>query len=351
MPFLPCTEEFSCYDYEDKPWEGHDRPIEDLAGTWVNVDSPLEHYLVQGLNVTRTDSRGVHHFTIQWDRWRQCWQWGTHGRLFLEWLADDAIAWAPDVHSHHARVWRWHRVQPTAAGRCYGAPPTLASSAPAYGPGRRPRIHHNWEQPYPSTSGQWYVPPPMLPPGALLQGSMMVPTQRLEMAPSDWDAFESRQHYDHHDHHMHDHRHYNHGCQHHREQHFHRHEHYGYHNRRPRSDHYLDESARLPCGLTSCEVWDLLSREIGPDDYEMLLRLDKTVPKPTASAESLASLREIPQEEFMGGECTVCLSSFEADDSVVSLPCRHSFHHSCVTKWLSECRRMCPLCGAEVVAT
>ncbi|CAE7939633.1 unnamed protein product, partial [Symbiodinium sp. KB8] len=32
---------------------------------------------------------------------------------------------------------------------------------------------------------------------------------------------------------------------------------------------------QLPCGLTSVEVFDLLSREITPDDYELLLRLDR----------------------------------------------------------------------------
>lgn len=104
----------------------------------------------------------------------------------------------------------------------------------------------------------------------------------------------------------------------------------------------------MPCGLSASEVEDLLFREITPEDYDMLLRLDEMVAKPTASASSIESLPTTEGERVLGEECTVCLVPFEADDVVASLPCRHNFHRRCITKWLAECKRACPLCGAEL---
>lgn len=95
------------------------------------------------------------------------------------------------------------------------------------------------------------------------------------------------------------------------------------------------------------EVYDLLAREITPDDYELLLRLDKVVAKPTASQEIVEGLPAVSAKEFQGGNCTVCLSPFEADDVVAAMACKHHFHRCCISKWLSECRRTCPLCGVD----
>jgi len=159
-----------------------------------------------------------------------------------------------------------------------------------------------------------------------------------------WDFVEDSQHYQCHYHHDHRYQ---------REYHHHR-NHHGYHHWRPRGGGYSQFGmgtaayVRLPCGLTTGEVSDLFSRDITPEDYDLLLRLDKDVSKPTASSKCIEGLPSVPQEEFMDGECSVCLCKFEADDAVAALPCKHRFHRSCVTKWLAECRRMCPLCGVEV---
>jgi len=329
---------------ERKPWAGcHTRPLDDLEGTWVNVDCPVEQYMVQGHNVTRTDLRGTHHFTLHWDYERERWQWGTHGRLSLEWLGDDVISWVPDVHAQHAKVWHWRRSGPPPLR--HGAvvpPPVLAVSN--YGPvPRRPRTsasHHQWAQPYPTSSGQWCMPSTVIPPRTPFLGSSAAPTQWLQRG---WDFIDDGQQY-HHYHHD-------------RYQREYQHRDHGYYNWRARSHGYFDfgigsPTGSLPCGLSNCEVSDLMYREITPEDYDLLCRLDKATPKPTASAASIECLPVVHQKEFMGGECTectVCLSKFEAHDSVVALPCQHRFHRSCVAKWLSECRRMCPLCGVEVL--
>lgn len=36
-------------------------------------------------------------FSIHWDPGRLSWQWGRHGRLTMQWLGIDSIAWVPDM--------------------------------------------------------------------------------------------------------------------------------------------------------------------------------------------------------------------------------------------------------------
>mmetsp|Transcript_90912 Transcript_90912/g.142830 ORF Transcript_90912/g.142830 Transcript_90912/m.142830 type:complete len:354 (+) Transcript_90912:87-1148(+) len=343
MTLLSHPEETWHYD-ENITWRAlHAQRIEDLEGEWVNADSPLEQYVVQGLNVTRTDWRGTQHFTLQWDQQHQHWQWGTHGKLHLEWRADDTIAWVPNATSKHSRVWQWRR-RYSPSGRQVADASELTFEVSSYGPGRRPRINHV-DQPYPHQpiSNPWSAPTNQLPPGPTSPSTV---ARRIERTPRGWDSFGSYQDDGHASHRLdswdthRDHRHYRNNRGHHRD-------HYGYH-RRPRVD--TGYYNRLPCGLSSNEVYSLLHREITPEDYDLLLRLDEDVPKQTASAESVAGLRKVLQDEFMGAECSVCLAAFAAEDAVVALPCSHIFHRSCITKWLSECRKKCPLCGVEVVS-
>jgi len=104
---------------------------------------------------------------------------------------------------------------------------------------------------------------------------------------------------------------------------------------------------KLPCGLFESEAVDLLTRDITPDDYDVLLQLDETIDKPTASKARLASLTSMSATEFLGERCTICLLTFEKEDGVTALSCDHLFHSDCVLKWLSEHSRRCPVCGDE----
>jgi len=333
-----------------EPWGGcRAQPLADIDGTWVNVDSPFEQYTVEGFYVTRMDSRGTQHYTLHWDDEWQRWQWGTHGRLFLEWLTDDVISWVPEERYQNAKVWQWRRVraavvvpplppQPAAIGRRGQVAPPLPVVPSNYGPARSnygPLSRHgstqnHRAQPYSTPSNPWCMSScVVVPPRAALRGSGGVQAPPLPLY---------EQNYNHRAH------------QHHWNQ-------YGYHEWRPYGGCCYPEyavhgasSVNLACGLTAGEVSDLLTRDIGPEDYDLLLLLDKSVPKPTASAESIEGLPAVPKEEFMGGECSICLSRFEADDSVASLPCQHRFHRGCVAKWLSECHRKCPLCNSEALS-
>ncbi|KAI9914044.1 hypothetical protein PsorP6_005085 [Peronosclerospora sorghi] len=35
-------------------------------------------------------------------------------------------------------------------------------------------------------------------------------------------------------------------------------------------------------------------------------------------------------------ECVICLSDYEKDDTIISLPCGHTFHKGCVLRWILE---------------
>ncbi|BFZ58710.1 hypothetical protein PYCC9005_005775 [Savitreella phatthalungensis] len=49
-------------------------------------------------------------------------------------------------------------------------------------------------------------------------------------------------------------------------------------------------------------------------------------------------------------ECVICLDTFIDDEEVLQLPCHHVYHPDCITKWLVERKRVCPICKSDVVA-
>lgn len=109
----------------------------------------------------------------------------------------------------------------------------------------------------------------------------------------------------------------------------------------------LTQDVRLPCGLLPSQVSELLDRDITPDDYEMLLQLDESLARPTADRAAVEGLATLESEDFLGKSCAVCLLAFEPKDSVAVLQCKHPFHAHCISKWLLERNRWCPLCGGE----
>ena len=46
-------------------------------------------------------------------------------------------------------------------------------------------------------------------------------------------------------------------------------------------------------------------------------------------------------------DCNICLSDFEAEQDISTIPCFHLFHTSCLKPWL-ENHRECPSCKHEV---
>eukprot|EP00928_Gymnodinium_smaydae_P053080 TRINITY_DN37158_c0_g1_i1.p2 TRINITY_DN37158_c0_g1~~TRINITY_DN37158_c0_g1_i1.p2 ORF type:complete len:261 (+),score=57.01 TRINITY_DN37158_c0_g1_i1:129-911(+) len=117
-----------------------------------------------------------------------------------------------------------------------------------------------------------------------------------------------------------------------------------------------EPGAVLPCGLKQAELMDLMYRDLKPEDYSLLSKLDENVPNRNTASE--ASIDQLPRrravellKETAGAEsrCGVCLVDFEPECEVVQLPCAHGFHTACITRWLAQCKNTCPLCGAAAV--
>lgn len=274
------------------------RMMKAIQGTWMNMDRPGERYVVVGQHVTRNDLQGCRHFSLHWDPGRKQLQWGTQGRLYLACLGEGLVAWVPMRNS--SRAWRWQRV---AAPTMAMSPQVLSSWSPTWGRHEGPQMsahllvradsysYSPWRRPY--TMRSWGYGGPSR-------------------------DFSVRRNY-------------------------------GYHRSNfGRNSGFQDRDSRLACGLSSAEVFDLLFRDITPEDYETLLRLDESVSRPTASASSIDRLEKVSGKELLGESCSVCLVVFEEADVAAVLPCRHHFHSACISKWLAECRSSCPLCGEKM---
>ncbi|CAE7393484.1 RIE1 [Symbiodinium natans] len=284
------------------------RILKVVQGTWINVDCPAERYTVVGHHVTRNDVQGCRHFTLFWDPRRKQLQWGTQGRLYLACLGDGMVAWVPSRYC--SRAWRWQRV--AAPGMPPHSMPPQWTPLPCQGLSACPvpvdtamGTYGPWRRPYGAALRSWA-------PG--YAGGR----------PSDFPPRRSHWHYGYAGR--------------------------GFHGNRSIQGMNLERDSRLACGLSSSEVFDLLFRDITPDDYETLLRLDESVSRPTASTSCINNLKKVPGKDLLGEVCSVCLAAFDDNDVAAALPCGHHFHFDCVSKWLGECRSACPLCGENIGA-
>jgi len=103
-------------------------------------------------------------------------------------------------------------------------------------------------------------------------------------------------------------------------------------------------------GISLQQIMEMLNRDLTPEDYELLLRLDETVEKKTVAQETLTTLTEknIDSEDLLSEVCTVCMFNYEMGDPVKYLPCKHFFHVDCIVPYLSNYGQACPVCKAKV---
>ncbi|GAM19386.1 hypothetical protein SAMD00019534_025610 [Acytostelium subglobosum LB1] len=105
-------------------------------------------------------------------------------------------------------------------------------------------------------------------------------------------------------------------------------------------------TARNP--LSQAQINDILNRELTPEDYELLLLLDTTVKPKTTPTSVMSSFQTVrySASKYEFDTCMVCLSEFEEQESLTLLPkCNHIFHANCITNWLSQSSRNCPIDG------
>jgi len=99
------------------------------------------------------------------------------------------------------------------------------------------------------------------------------------------------------------------------------------------------------CGLTQRQLNDLMNRELTPEDYELLLRLDEAVAKKTVKKDALDKFasRAVTANDVEESACTICLSEYVIGETLKTLPCGHFFHEACVREWLSKSSVNCPI--------
>lgn len=90
-----------------------------------------------------------------------------------------------------------------------------------------------------------------------------------------------------------------------------------------------------------------MSRELSPEDYDLLLLLDEGVKKKDLlSSDAAAALPRATGTDWINEECRICLCAMEEDEDVRMLPtCGHCFHGACIEHWLTGSKNTCPLCG------
>lgn len=98
----------------------------------------------------------------------------------------------------------------------------------------------------------------------------------------------------------------------------------------------------------------LQQRDLTPEDYELLLRLDNRVKPKTLSLDLLQALNAETVAEGLDADddnvCGVCLDAYVAGQTRKCLPCGHRFHSDCIDSWLSSSSMICPLDGTPVDA-
>lgn len=118
---------------------------------------------------------------------------------------------------------------------------------------------------------------------------------------------------------------------------------------------YELKSSNIPGDAEShlSKLIDLQHRDLTPEDYELLLRLDDSVAPKTVSKDLLQSLVVITAEaaETIGELCSICMELYTASQTVKTLPCEHVFHEDCIDMWLSNSSLNCPLDGLAVEVT
>ncbi len=88
-------------------------------------------------------------------------------------------------------------------------------------------------------------------------------------------------------------------------------------------------------------------REITPEDYDYLSRLDEMIKRKTVNEAILTSLKcELIKEQSQidpSDVCGICLENYEFGQTRKQLPCKHKFHGDCIDQWLSNQSTECPL--------
>jgi hypothetical protein len=116
----------------------------------------------------------------------------------------------------------------------------------------------------------------------------------------------------------------------------------------------LSRNEVAACGLTYQQIFELQTRELSPEDYELLSRLDEKVAKKTLRKEQVENFPsfEVTNDNIQqfSDPCSICMSNYEVGDTVKTIPCgnEHTFHSHCIDQWLTTSSVSCPLCKVSL---
>ena len=91
----------------------------------------------------------------------------------------------------------------------------------------------------------------------------------------------------------------------------------------------------------------MVSQAHGEELLRRLAAAATTAPATTTAAAAAASLTGCLAVSQVEKECLICISAFEENDTILRLPCQHTYHEECAKKWLNL-QKTCPACRMEV---
>jgi len=103
--------------------------------------------------------------------------------------------------------------------------------------------------------------------------------------------------------------------------------------------------------ITEIPLVELL--QLNPDLYARLIDAflandpNRNGPPPVPQ-EEIEKLPEVVFEKsHEKSSCSICQDDYNEGDRILNLPCKHTFHKNCVTKWLTM-HNSCPMCRMSV---
>ncbi len=124
--------------------------------------------------------------------------------------------------------------------------------------------------------------------------------------------------------------------------------------------HYLNRSRPSICSVcnshvrgTICLVCAIQNAPSEEATYEEILQWEEKqndIPDELQTALRISLIESLPTRKSTSSDetCSICLSEYEANDDIMTLPCMHSFHITCCSTWLMK-KTSCPQCLLDVI--
>ncbi|KAF8023674.1 hypothetical protein BT93_F1003 [Corymbia citriodora subsp. variegata] len=71
------------------------------------------------------------------------------------------------------------------------------------------------------------------------------------------------------------------------------------------------------------------------------------VPASRAAIDALEKRKRCELLDSGDDWCVICKDEISPDEEVACMPCKHTFHHECIVRWLNE-SNLCPLCRFQM---